>query len=74
MEHVCTPAEDDVAAVKVGDLQGWVRLWNRTHPYQDEMVAFCVELGGLGLSATVRGIEAGEQMRRLAADLRELVG
>ncbi|MFC0438962.1 DUF6228 family protein [Kutzneria buriramensis] len=139
MEHECG---DDIG-VRLGGPQGWVRLWNRTHPHGDDMVAFCIELGGDGMTAvahgvvvagespaafveglaasfegwsgvrawqnldrdvrieavfepgghvdltwtvepwreryswaasvTVKGVEAGEQMRRLAADLRELL-
>ena len=56
MEHECTPAEDDEAAVRLGGAEAWVRLWNRTHPYEDDMVAFCIELGGYGLSATAHGV------------------
>jgi hypothetical protein len=52
MGHVCG---DDVG-VRLGGPQGWVRLWNRTYPYGDDMVAFCIELGGDGMTAVAHGV------------------
>ncbi|MBB5893649.1 DUF6228 family protein [Kutzneria kofuensis] len=136
--------EDDGTAVRLGGPEGWIRLWNRTHPYDDEMLAFCIEIGAVDMTArahrvvvfneapekfvgelaesfegwsgtrvwesldrdvrigatyksggrgdmtwslapwrerdawsasvTVRGVEAGEEMRRLAEDMRVLLG
>lgn len=55
MEHMCR-VEDDDAAVRLGGPTGWVRLWNRVHPYDDGMLAFCIEIGSLDMKATMHGV------------------
>ena len=47
---------DDEAAVRLGGPEGWVTLWNRVHPYDDDMLGFCIEIGAEEMSATLHRV------------------
>jgi hypothetical protein len=72
MEHRCGSAEDDDAAVTVGGRQGWVRLWNRTHPYDDVMLTFCIEIGSSDMKAALHGVAVyNEAPEKFVGELAE---
>ena len=56
MDQECVAVEDDDAAVAAGGPQGWVRLWNRRHPWEDELLTFCARIGGNGMEAAVHNV------------------
>ena len=72
MEHGCAAVEDDDAAVAAGGPEGWVRLWNRRHPWEDELLTFCARIGGNGMTATLHNVVVhNEAPEKFVAGLAE---
>ena len=77
MESGCVPAEDDEAVVRLGGEGGWVRLWNRTNPYEgdayaSETVSFCIAIGATDMTAALHGVMLfRDEPEKFVAELAE---
>jgi hypothetical protein len=77
MASECVPAEDDEAVVRLGDSTGWVRLWNRTNPYEgdaygSETVSFCIAIGTADMTAALHDVMLfHDEPEKFVAELAE---